>query len=67
MKQEGLSGDGSGSSLSQVTRAAHHHLSGEKHDQLRILKHHCGCHVENKLEERKSGENSRRSAPSILD
>lgn len=61
-------GTDSGGSLSQVSGAAHHHLSGEKHDQLRILKHHCGCHVENKLEEReKVGRIARRSAPSILD
>lgn len=45
-------GADSGGSLNQASGEAHHHLSGEKHDQLRILKHHCGCHVENKLEER---------------
>lgn len=58
-----------GGSLSQESRVAHHRLSGERHDQLCILKNHSGCHVENKLEEReKSGEKSEVvSAPSTLD
>lgn len=69
MKQEGLGRADGGGSLSQESRAVHHRLSGERHDQLCILKYHCGCHVENKLEEReKSGEKGEVfSAPSMLD
>ena len=50
------------------SRAARRRLSGDRHDQLCILKNHCGCHVESELEEReKSGEKSEVvSAPSTL-